>query len=974
VNVVNWHNVKDIFNSALDLDPSEREVYLAEACAGDDDLRRKVEDLLSSYRSEFMEEPLVANQETGEDLPIGSLLGRYEIIRMVGRGGMGKVYLARDNQLDREVAIKVLNQKYENDKTNIQRFIREAKAASALNHPNILTIHEIGETDGSYYIVSEFIDGKTLREILREGDLGLLRILDISIQIANALTAAHSARIIHRDVKPENIVVRADGYVKVLDFGLAKLIKQHASLVGPEGEAINQNQTTEGLILGTVSYMSPEQARAETVDERTDLFSLGILIYEMITGKAPFAGNSKADTIANLIDKDPQPLSSFASGVPDELQRIVSKTLRKNRDERYQTMTRLLADLKDLKERITFESKLHRTPQMNVEEQTISSIIIEEESSLHEGTNASRDWREAPRKSRGVIITACLLAAGLLTAIVLNVVLNKWRESSSNSLQILATNPQLVKFTTTGNIRFGSISPDGRFAAYVADETDGSNGVWIKEVTSGSSLCVVPAAPNISYWGLTFSRDSSFLYYVTEDHAHPISGVLYRLPTVGGIAEKLLTHIATHPSFSPDGRQMVLKRVSPNQNELVIAESDGRNQQVWATSSSIYDFWAYSWSTNGQTIAYANSREDETGRYWYIAEMPVRGGAEKVISKQRWYRATRGMEWLPDGRSLVVVAEDPTTGLFQLWQISGDGGDQRRLTNDVNDYWRVSVTADGSALLTSLQERPGNIFVASTSDPQRARQITAGAAGYDTLAWTMDNRLVYSDLNNGIYDIWTMEADGNGKKRLTVNAGNNKFPAVSSDGRHVLFVSNRAGRFCVWRMDPDGSKPKQIGGETTGRVQCSPDSQQVFYTSDATGSWGLWKVPIEGGEPERLEDLYSYRASISPDGKLFSYTYLDEKLRRVRLAVSSFNNDAPVRIFDADVGYEVIRWVDGGNSIAYISGQHEIRSQPIAGGRPRVWLTVPDELFSFDVSRDGKQIAYISGRVTNNLILIRGFH
>ena len=574
-------------------------------------------------------------------------------------------------------------------------------------------------------------------------------------------------------------------------------------------------------------------------------------------------------------------------------------------------------------------------------------------------------------KSRIAILVGCLAVAGLLSAVALTPAGSAWRRAILNRGQAPDTSPQLIKFTTTGNIVFGSMSPDGKFAAYVALETNGE-GIWIKQVASGSSLCVVTPVPNLFYWGLTFSSDSNFLYYVVENPAHLNKGVLYRLPVVGGTAEKLLTHIGTHPSFSPDGRQMVFKRPSPNKNELVIADSDGHNQQVWTTSSSIYDFLAYSWSPDGQTIAYANSREDEAGRYWYIAEMPVKGGAERSITKRR-YKSIRGLSWLPDGRSLVVVAEDPTTGLFQLWRLSSDDGAERRLTNDVNDYWRVSVTADGSALLTSQQERPGNVFVASMADAHRARQITAGVAGYDTLAWMPENRLVYTDLNNGIYDIWTMEGDGSGQKRLTANAGNNKFPAVSSDGRYILFVSNRAGRFSVWRMEAEGSEPTQIGGETTGRVQCSPDGRQAFYTSDAMGSWALWKVALDGGEPERVRDLFFYRASISPDGKLLAYTYLDEQFGRVRLAVSTIDSNTPIRTFDADIGYEVIRWVDGGNEVAYISGNHEIRIQPIAGEKPRVLVTVPDDLFSFDISRDGKQIAYISGRVTNDLVLIRDF-
>ena len=245
--------------------------------------------------------------------------------------------------------IKILNEKFAKHESNLQRFIQEAKAASGLNHPNILVIHEIGETEDTHYIVSEFIEGETLREQLGNSPIKLSEVLDISIQIANALTAAHKASIVHRDIKPENVIVRPDGFVKVLDFGLAKLVEhKNKSFKGWEEETIKQNQTAKGLILGTVNYMSPEQAKGEKVDERTDIFSLGVVIYEMIAGRTPFAGDSISETFANLINKNPQPLSRFSADVPNELQRIVRKALQKKCDERYQTARDFMIDLKAL--------------------------------------------------------------------------------------------------------------------------------------------------------------------------------------------------------------------------------------------------------------------------------------------------------------------------------------------------------------------------------------------------------------------------------------------------------------------------------------------------------------------------------------------------------------------------------------------------------------------------------------------------
>ena len=277
----------------------------------------------------------------------GNKLGRFEIIRLISVGGMGEVYLAKDDQLGRNVAIKVLNDECERDEKNLQRFIQEAKAASALNHPNILTIHEIGEKEGSHFIVSEYVEGHTLRTVIHDRKLSLSEALDISIQIAEALSAAHMARIIHRDVKPENIIVRSDDYVKVVDFGLAKLMA--APFAGLDDETVRQNQTADGLIVGTVSYMSPEQAKGEKLDERTDIFSLGVVIYEILTGRTPFGADSISESFANLINSEPEPLSRFCD-VPDDVQRTVSKMLRKKADARYQTMKGLLADLREIRD------------------------------------------------------------------------------------------------------------------------------------------------------------------------------------------------------------------------------------------------------------------------------------------------------------------------------------------------------------------------------------------------------------------------------------------------------------------------------------------------------------------------------------------------------------------------------------------------------------------------------------------------
>jgi len=362
-----WEHAKQIFVNAIGVAPDERLRFVERECSGNEALYNEVKSLLDSYKDDsFLETPAVTQlAETlsfdTPELTSEQSFGHFKIIRQLGKGGMGEVYLAEDTKLSRKVAIKVLNKRIGAHADNIERFTREARAASALNHPNILVIHETGEADKAKYIVSEFVDGQTLREFLKGSPISVSTVLDIAIQIASALTAAHGEHIIHRDIKPENMMVRPDGLVKVLDFGLAKLMTGGPALVGSEGPTQIHNQTAKGMILGTVNYMSPEQAKGERVDERTDIFSLGALIYEMVAGRPPFEGDSLSETFANLIKAEPAPLSQYAENLPIELHKIVTKLLKKNRDERYQKMLDVLSDLRELRDNLAFDDRLERS-------------------------------------------------------------------------------------------------------------------------------------------------------------------------------------------------------------------------------------------------------------------------------------------------------------------------------------------------------------------------------------------------------------------------------------------------------------------------------------------------------------------------------------------------------------------------------------------------------------------------------------
>src|SRR5215831_13951278 len=363
-----WENVIDLFQSALERAPEERAAFLDESCHDDEGMRREVESLLTSHdRAEnFIEVPAfevapeLATNDSADAL-VGKLLGHYCIESLIGVGGMGEVYLARDERLGRKAALKLLPDSLTIDETELSRFKNEARTASALNHPNILTVYEIGAEGNVQFIATEFIEGVTLRTALVSGRMNAHRALEIAVQVASALAAAHDAGVVHRDIKPENIMLRPDGYAKVLDFGIAKLTEQRRTSDHHRVETTAFLQTRPGLVLGTAHYMSPEQARGQKVDARSDIWSLGVVLYEMVTGSPPFRGETPSDCIAAILTAEPAALSSISPDVPTKLESILQKALRKNSDERYQTIKEMLAELRILKGKLEAESSLSQT-------------------------------------------------------------------------------------------------------------------------------------------------------------------------------------------------------------------------------------------------------------------------------------------------------------------------------------------------------------------------------------------------------------------------------------------------------------------------------------------------------------------------------------------------------------------------------------------------------------------------------------
>ncbi|HSL53812.1 MAG TPA: protein kinase, partial [Pyrinomonadaceae bacterium] len=702
-----WEQVKEIFNSAIHYRPEERSLFISQACSGDEELRSEVESLIASHEQSgsFIDQPafqaaatLLVNDKA--ELQPGQTVASYEVISFINRGGMGEVYLAEDKRLGRQVALKLLPASFTTDEDRLRRFEQEARAASALNHPNIITIYEISEVAGSHIIATEFVEGETLRLRMGRSALTLSETLNIAIQIADALSAAHKAGIIHRDIKPENIMLRPDGYVKVLDFGLAKLSEQATPTVAAEAPTI-QVRTGSGIVIGTAGYMSPEQARGLSVDHRSDIFSLGAVIYEMLARRKPFEGETPSDTLAAILKTEPPPLARVTTGVPAELVRIVNKSLRKDREERYQVVKDLWLDLKALRQELEFQDKLDRS--VSAEGDGTAIVVPGEATGALSGPRPTTERRAISNISESISVEIKRHKTGAVLALLVVLLIvgagsfgvYKWLNRTEPVAHF--ADVRLTRLTNSGNVIDATISPDGKYIVYVLSDRSRQS-LYIRQVSTANDKEIVPPA-QVGYFGITFSPDGTELYYTTKSNLS--EGTLYRIPMLGGTPVKILERIDGPVSFSPDGKQFALIRGNyPNQGEsaIVIANVDGsgeRNLVVKKIPESFYPifFTGPSWSPDGKIIATTISI---VGRRTKVTGFSVADGSEKDLTADSWTFASR-VEWMPDMAGLLVVAGDSPASAM-LWYISYPDGTTRRITNDLNSYRTIALTKDGKKL------------------------------------------------------------------------------------------------------------------------------------------------------------------------------------------------------------------------------------------------------------------------------------
>lgn len=987
-----WQQVKEIFNSAIHYRPEERGRFISQACSGDEDLRSEVESLIASHEQsgEFIDKPAIeaaASLLAGEkaELNPGHTIGTYEVLSFISRGGMGEVYLAEDKRLGRKVALKLLPASFIKDQDRLRRFEQEARAASALNHPNIITIYEILRAAGSHIIVTEFVEGETLRQRMNRSALTLSESLNVAIQVADALSAAHKAGIIHRDIKPENIMLRPDGYVKILDFGLAKLSEETSPAIAAEAPTI-QVRTGSGIVIGTAGYMSPEQARGLSVDHRSDIFSLGAVIYEMLARRKPFEGETPSDTMAAILKTEPAPLSRVAPGTPSELARIVTKALRKDREERYQVVKDLWLDLKALKQELEFQDKLGSS------EADATGIMLPGESTAHLATAHST----APRSAIGSISESITVEikrhkAGFVVASILVLLIlaagsfgvYKWLKREPAETHF--ANVNITRLTNSGNVIDASVSPDGKYMVYVLSER-GTQSLYIRQVSTANDKLIVPPA-GVGYFGVTFSPDGTELYYAIKSNLD--SGTLYRIPVFGGVPAKVLQHIDGPVSFSPDGKQFVLLRANyPSQGDssLVIANIDGTGERTLATKQSPQRmaplfFTGPSWSPDGKLVA---ATVDNLGGRSKVVGFSVADGSEKDLSPETWPFAAR-VQWLPEMKGLLLVAGD-NPGASQLWFISYPDGQARRVTNDLNTYRAIALTQDGTKLSTVQASGLQNLWVVTEGNSESAVRLPTGNVTFfsssgNNVAWTPDGKIAFVSNEGGKADIWLAEPDGTNRKQLTSNGAMNFSPVVTKDGRYVVFNSMRENQRNIWRMNIDGSNPVALtSGLSDGFPSLSPDGRWVVYTAYDGVRSALFRVSIDGGTPVRITDHVATAATVSPDGRWIAFTYTDaaDLFAPVNhIAVIPFEGGSDMKVFDIPASGTVLalaQWAPDGKSIHYTVNANNVSniwSQPVEGGPPRQ-VTNFKEMFmtGFAWTSDGKQLACTRGTLVRDAILI----
>lgn len=920
----------------------------------------------------------------------GEKFGRYEISGKIGEGGMGEVYSARDLELDRNVAIKLLPNEFTADEERRLRFRQEAKVVSALNHPNVLTIYEIGENDFGHFLATEFVEGKTLREIVKRESLNLNRILRIMEQAANALVAAHNEHIVHRDIKPENIMVRRDGIVKVLDFGLAKPV------IGfKNGDDSGDNKTVPGTVMGSARYMSPEQARGHEVDERTDIWSLGVVLYELLIGKAPFDGETTADTLAAVIYHEPEPISNLLPNAPVELSRIIRKALQKDRDERYQSVKDLALDLKELLHELEHSTSGNRTGHVisNPEFSENPTIIHRTLSGNHPtdpvfATASAKNTTFRPKARRWPMALAAVF--GLLVVAFGGYAIYSFATAETPLAAQAFIRPQMSRINTDGRVMMPAISPDGKYVAYVAGET-GSRSLVVRQIATDSVVTVVqPTNQNLGM--VTFSPTGDHIYYCLTSTDFSIN-TLYQVPTLGGTPKKLIEDVDSPVTFSPDGKlfAFVRHRSEPNEDVIFIADTDTLSlEQLISNRDTEYDFLAFrlAWSPEGRSILTgAGKRESGFLAKTDVVEIFIADRKVRTVNRRDFFHVNN-VAWFADGSGFLFSGRETQNSPNQIYRASYPDGHIEAITNDFNDYLDVSVSTDGRNLATLKGDTVSSVW-RFAPDTKKTTQLSGDSRTMDGMYGLLhrhDGSLVFTKTEGKETDIWVSDSDGKNPRVLHAEEGYSVMPVATADGKYLVFNLQKDKTSKIWRADADGKNLVRLSGDDPASVdfhpQVTPDGKYVIFQRKVENNerFAIMRMPIEGGPAEPFyesEGESAFMAKISPDGKRVAFTAYDVKTFQKKLHIATIEDGRFGRI-EGELEYNLINqyaWAPDSKSLTVLtnrSGVQNLWRQPLDGSEATALTDFKSgRIMNFAWTADGKELVLSRGNTNNDLILIK---
>jgi eukaryotic-like serine/threonine-protein kinase len=955
-----WAKIDRLFDEAMECSPETRADFLANACAGDEELYHEVQSLLEAHSNSasFLSTlalDMAARQLAGTKQAslIGKQLGSYQVIAVLGIGGMGEVYLARDERLQRKLALKLLPKHFTRVADRVRRFEREARAASALNHPNIITIYDIGEIAETYFIAAEYVEGQTLRQLLERGSVRVKDAIGICSQIADALDAAHEAGLVHRDIKPENVMVRPDGYVKVLDFGLVKL--SEPGLLEQQPDPHDPHRTNPGTVLGTVAYMSPEQASGVAVDHRSDIFSLGVVMYELLTGVLPFKGITTASTLDAITSHQPTPLTSINQEANAELERIVNRALEKERELRYQTAGDFRAELKRL-------------------QRELDSALVK-----------SGDTIARPKevKASGLMVSKPMLILAT-TMFILAAVSFVW-------LLVQAKKPEPSPWLAARSTQvtdcpyeefFPSLSPDGNTMVYArrgggnwdifSHRLGGFNPQNLSESFSGDDT--QPAfSPNGAYIAFRSERDGGGIFLMGA------SG-----ESVRRLSDKGLAY---HPAWSPDSQQVLYTEENIR---------DPRNRQVaprrlWAVNIktlekrliSTDDVAQPQWSPGGYRIAYWASNQSSERDLW---TMSPRG--DQAVQLTNDAATDWNPVWSPDGKYLYFVSD--RSGGMQLWRVaidepSGQALSAPELVPTPSAFSQhISLSRDGKRLVFVNLNLKRNLYRIEI-DFRREKIIGQPEAqtqwsrqGSDLDLSPDGERIVYTTVSDSREDLAIFNSDSSGEpQRLTDDEYKDRGGRWSPDGKRIAFYSTRSGNFEIWLINADGTGLRRLtetGNNKAFTPLWSPDGKRLSFTSNNGEAWILevdkaWSdQKPQKLNPERNPPLQFWPAAWSSDGRrLLGWSDLNQL--SLGLTIYSFDSGRLEQI--SDYGRPSMAWLQDDRR-ALFSHDGSIYIIDTLTKNDRLFYSIgPDRIIGFRLSRDNRWLYYIRESVESEVWLLQ---